>query len=86
VRLSRELHDAALELVKVQEKRGERFVQKDGIHAYGPFASLVDVEALLSGSVDEKHYHRVVDAKRGGYGFYLINADFVVAGQLVGAR
>jgi len=84
-RLARELHHAAKDMVAVQSMRGERFVETAGIHAYGPFPSLVDVETLLTGDVDERHYHGVVDATRGGYGLYLINADFMIADQPVGA-
>lgn len=87
-RLRGQLTNDARSLIEMQRQLGADFVDGLDVHVYGPLPSEMDVEALLTGQVDESHYHSVVDAcvALGGYGFYVLNADFNVRSRGTGAR
>ncbi len=81
-RLAYELRAAARAFIEVQEKRGEQYIESEGVHVYGPLSSMTDVEALLAGYIDDEHYHKVVDAGQG-WGYYVLNMDVYVTGTPV---
>jgi len=81
-RLAYELRAAARAFIEVQEQRGEQYIESGGVHAYGPLSSMTDVEALLTGNIDDEHYRRVVDVDQS-WGYYVLNMDVYVTGAPV---
>ena len=81
-RLGHELRAAAHSFIETQRKRGEEYIESGGVHVYGPLDTMTDVEALLTGYIDDEHYHRVVDAGQG-WGYYVLNMDVYVTGAPV---
>lgn len=87
-RLRNQLSGDARALIEMQKQQGADFVDGLDVHVYGPLPTELDVEALLHGGADDSHYQGVVDAclAAGGYGFYVLNADFLVRSRGVESR
>lgn len=84
--LGRELASAANDWIVARRKEGEEFVPADDIHVYGPFPSMVRLEAMLTrehsriGKVEERQITREV-AEDYAFNHYLLNANFLVASR-----
>lgn len=84
--LGRELQSVAHDWIVIRHKEGEEYVPVDDIHVYGPFPSMVRLEAMLTnehgqiGKVEERQITREV-AEEHVFSHYLLNANFLVASE-----
>ena len=90
-RLSRELHSAASSWLALRTKEGEQYVTRDDIHVYGPFPSMVMLEAMLTNeamSIGPREREQITldRADEEAFAHYLLNANFLVARKGVPER
>jgi len=85
------LRDALLgvarEFIRKRKLEGDEFVERDDIHIYGPFPSMVMLEAMLdseSMAITAAEHNQIV-RERGespdAFAHYLLNANFMVRGE-----
>lgn len=79
--LRRVFLDNAREWIRVKRLEGEEFIEKEDIHVYGPFPSVVMLEAMLSSehmTITPKERDEIT-LEKGQFNHYLLNAAFHVA-------
>lgn len=82
-RLRRAIQTGAEKFLRVKALEGYDYVEKNDIHVYGPFDSLVELEAYVSDehmAVNHKEREQLTRS-RGSFFHYLLNADFIKVGE-----
>ena len=89
--LGRELWQAASSWLALRTKDGDEFVARDDIHVYGPFPSMLMLEAMLTNEAmaigpREQEQITLDRADANVFAHYLLNANFIVARKSVPER